>query len=1135
MTAPYTIMAITDINSEDRLVQQTFADHLQTVLGWENVYAWNHETFGPGGTLGRHSEQDVILTEHLAAAMRGLHPDLPEHVIQQAVAKLVQYDFSRSTTQHNHEFYKMVREGVPVDYRDDNGQHKSGRVRVINFREPGENRFVAVRELKIQGLRSPHYNRRADVVCFVNGLPVVFVELKAVYVNIRAAYDGNLTDYFDTIPHAFYHNAFIVVSNGDRAKYGSITSDWGRYCEWKRNDESESGSVEAEVLLNGMLAKERLIDLLENFILFDDSKRGPTRKIVAQNHQYLGVNRAVGSVIYQEELKREFPPDRRTIDYYPEAEVIQEGASSALVADTPRIREDLPLVRRAHPDLGRLGVFWQTQGSGKSYSMIFFVEKVRRVVPGNFTFVLMTDRDDLDDQIYKSFVGCGIVDPRTTPRAATGSDLRRLLTEDHRFVFSLIHKFNQPVSLNNAYSNRDDIIVLSDEAHRTQSGKLARNMRMALPNASFLGFTGTPIFKHDQITRRIFGGYISRYNFKRSEEDGATVKLVYENRGERLGITVSDLNDKIADKIEEADLDEDQVAHLEKLLGKDYEVITADKRLKKIAADFVEHCSTRWESGKSMFVCIDKLTCARVYQEIMPLWKAKTLEIERNADMLEKEWLAAPSPEKQSAATKSRGRATWMKETLIEIIISEAQNEVKDFRKWGFDITPHRALIKTGFEGVDGRNVDVETAFKDDKHPFRIAIVCAMWLTGFDVESLSTLYLDKPMRAHTLMQAIARANRVYPGKACGVIVDYNGMLKSLREALAQYALGDDSEGGEEEIVAPLEELVDSLVQAIEAGENHLRGLGFEPNDLQGSKGFAKTKLLKEAVDALYTSDEGKRRYEIITRQVFERFKALLMEPSALRYAERHDNLEAIYKKLQERRDMSDVTEVLKELHRLVNQAIDANEPGGDQQTSKTYDLSKIDFDTLRDEFAKKVRRKNSVIQDIRDVIDAKLKAMLAKNPQRMDFYKRYQEIIADYNHEKDRVTIEETFARLLSLSQSLDEEQRRAVEESLSEEELVLFDLLRKPDLGKKDRERVKKSSQSLLQSIEAHLSEFENWTAKEQTRADVETFVLDHVMLNLPQPPYSEDEAEELGWRLYRFVLSQAMSGVGFLGRSAA
>jgi type I restriction enzyme R subunit len=322
---------------------------------------------------------------------------------------------------------------------------------------------------------------------------------------------------------------------------------------------------------------------------------------------------------------------------------------------------------------------------------------------------------------------------------------------------------------------RDDIIVISDEAHRTQSGRLARNMRLALPNAAFIGFTGTPLFKQDEITKRIFGDYVSRYDFKRSEEDGATVKLVYENRGEKLGVARVDLNDRIAAKIEEAELDPDQAALLDKLLGKDYEVITADERLDKIAADFVEHCSTRWEAGKSLFVCIDKITCARIHQRIMPRWGAKAAAVRVAFEAKTAEAAAATDETARAAlaaeAKALEAKAKWLDETIVEIIISEAQNEVGDFKKWGFDIIPHRALMKKGFEVEGGERVDVETAFKDPNHPFRAAIVCAMWLTGFDVECLSTLYIDKPMKAHSLMQAIARANRVFPGKDFGLIVD----------------------------------------------------------------------------------------------------------------------------------------------------------------------------------------------------------------------------------------------------------------------------------------------------------------------------------------------------------------------------
>src|SRR5207253_225994 len=291
---------------------------------------------------------------------------------------------------------------------------------------------------------------------------------------------------------------------------------------------------------------------------------------------------------------------------------------------------------------------------------------------------------------------------------------------------------------------------------------------------------------------------------------------------------------------------------------------------------------------------------------------------------------------------------------------------VADFQKWGVDIIPHRALMKKGFEIAGGKTLDVESAFKSPEHPFRVAIVCAMWLTGFDVECLSTLYVDKPMKAHTLMQAIARANRVYPGKDFGLIVDYNGMLKSLREALAQYALGDEG-GGQEEIVAPIEERVKALLSAIEETEKHLRALRFEPNRLVGAKGFARIQAIADAVEAVYTSDESKRRFEILARQVFIRFKALIMEPAVVTFAERHDNLEAVYKKLEERRDTADVTELLKELHKIVNEAIRTQQPVDVTAEPLQYDLSTDDLEKLRNEFAKKVKRKAAALQDIRQI------------------------------------------------------------------------------------------------------------------------------------------------------------------------
>jgi len=1159
-------MAFTNINSEDRLVQKTFAEHLEHKLGWDSVYAYNQETFGPDGTLGRENSKEIVLTRDLRAAFVRLNPQLPATAINEAVQKMTRHDFTRSLLQHNQEYYKFIREGVPVSYRDSQGRLVEIRAKAIDFQNgiapdgKPNNRFLAVRELKITGLRTPGYNRRADLVCFVNGLPLVFIELKAVYKNIRAGYDGNLRDYMhdSVIAHAFHHNAFVIVSNGHRARYGSITTGWEHFSEWKRlTEDDRKGSVEAERLLNGMLAHDRLLDLVENFILFDASRAGATRKIIAKNHQVMGVNNAVKSVERQEELKKQFPPGKRLtyrVIELPAEELTDEempkrgfGKSKAepskLLQFADRISESqelqsplakipatgprtLTVIEPAHPELGKLGVFWHTQGGGKSYSMAFFAEAVRRKISAGYTFVIMTDRLDLDSQIYRTFVGCGLCD-ENTPRAANAEDLKRLLKENHRFVFSLIHKFNKDVT--EPYSERDNVIVISDEAHRSQAGKLARNMRLALPNAAFIGFTGTPLFKYDHLTKRIFGGYVSKYDFQRSVEDGATVKLVYENRGEKLGIARFDLNDRIADAIAQADLDPDKEALLEKLLGKDYEVITADSRLEKLAVDFVEHCSTRWESGKSMLVCVDKITCGRMHKLIMPLWKAKEEKVLALIPQKEAELAGLVEEGARVAAARElawlQGQAKWLHETIVGIIISEAQNEVADFHKWGVDIIPHRALMKDGFETPDGKRVDVETAFKDPEHPFRVAIVCAMWLTGFDVECLSTLYVDKPMKAHTLMQAIARANRVYPGKDFGLIVDYNGILKSLRAALAQYALGE--EGDDEEIIAPIEERVRALLEAIQETEKHLRGLGFEPDRLTGAKGFDRIAALADGAEAVIGSrDEGRRRFEIMAREVFIRFKALVTEPSVYAFAVCHDNIEAIYRKLEERRDTADVTELLQELHSIVNEAVRTANPGEDQRDSRQFDLSTIDFEKLRDEFANSVKRKASTLEDIRHIVEAKLEKMLAQNPRRMDYYKKYSEIIADYNRDKDRVTIEDTFARLMALIESLDEEGHRAAEEGLSEDEYALFQLLQKENISKADREKLKLASRSLLDALITLISQRERWTEKEQTQAEVETLILDHVYTVLPNPPFTEEDKQEVAKQVYQHVWQQSTSG---------
>ncbi len=426
------------------------------------------------------------------------------------------------------------------------------------------------------------YNRRADIVGFVNGIPLLFIEAKRPDIDVRNAYEDNYKDYLDTIPQLFYYNAFIMLSNGLEAKVGTVGSKYEFFHEWKRLDEDEKGSVAFETMLLGICNKENFLDLLENFILFDHSD-GRTAKILARNHQYLGVNKAV-----------EMYAHRKLKD-------------------------------------GKLGVFWHTQGSGKSYSMAFFAQKIRRKMAGSPTFVVLTDREELNTQISDTFENCGILGKDSKAKqciATSGEDLIAKLKGNPSFIFTLIHKFNKS-DVEPIYPVHD-IIIMSDEAHRSQYGLYADNMMKLLPTAARIGFTGTPLLSYDNITERTFGGYISVYDFKRAVEDGATVPLYYENRGAKLDdLQNPEITNEILDAIEAADLDSAQQEKLEKEFEKSIHILTAEPRLRSIAKDFVRHYSDVWTSGKAMFVCLNKVTCVRMYDYVQEYWKEEIKHLKK--------------------------------------------------------------------------------------------------------------------------------------------------------------------------------------------------------------------------------------------------------------------------------------------------------------------------------------------------------------------------------------------------------------------------------------------------------------------------------------------------------------------------
>ena len=1059
--------------TEDALVQQTTADYLQERLGWESVYAHNHEDFGPGGLLGRASDRDVVLVRPLRERLVALNPGLPEAACDEAVRQLAAPLALRTIVAANREKYALIRDGVPVTFRNDRGERVRERLRVLDFETPENNHFLCVRELWIRG---DLYRRRADLVGFVNGLPLLFVECKNIHRSLKTAFEDNYADYRDTVPRLFHHNAVVMFANGEKARVGSVTSRWEHFHEWKRLDEEEPGVVDMETVLKGVCGKRNLIDLVENFIVFDDSS-GEPRKILARNHQLLGVNRAVAAV------------------------------------------------RERKARRGRLGVFWHTQGAGKSYSMVLFTRKVHRKLGGHFTFLVLTDRDDLDSQIYRTFAGCGVVDHDRDPcRAASAQDLGRLLAERKSHVFSLVQKFHRDVVPGEGYTTRDDVIVISDEAHRTQYGTLALNMRNALPNAGYIGFTGTPLFTEDQLTRRVFGDYVSTYDFQRAVADEATVPLYYDARGDKLGVAVGDLNERIAEKLEECETaaDLDVAQRLERELRRDYHIVTAGKRLDQVARDFVQHYSTAWETGKAMLVCIDKVTCVRMHGLIARYWQERieALEAER-----------ARSADEQESIFLRR-QAAWMRETRMAVVVSEEQGEVERFRKWGLDVIPHRRLIKEGMDLPQSmrdrlrfrnrRRMALDDAFREEEHPFRIAVVCAMWLTGFDVPSLATLYLDKPLKAHALMQAIARANRVNAGKNNGLIVDYCGVLKHLRKALATFTgARPGGDGGETGPAKPAEDLLADLAEAIALVRAFLDAAGAPLDGVIGATGFERNAAIVACKEAANENDETRKRFEVMCREVFRKFRAGINVRGVNTHRADRDAIDVIYRSLQQDREQADVDDIIRALHAVVDEVIDVRSARGVGDDPAPYDISRIDFDRLRQEFERSPAKRTTV-QALRDAVEKQLRRLLDQNPLRTDFQTHYEEIVERYNREKDRVTIEQTFEALLGLVRELDREEGRALREGLDEESLAIFDLLKKPDLGASDIRKIKKVAVGLLGTLKAGKLCVDQWRDKDATRGAVHVTIRDFLWSDetgLPAGGYSDEEVEARSDDVFRHV----------------
>lgn len=1059
--------------SEDELVEKE-AMRLFQQLGWDTALAYNKETFGAGSQLGRLHRREVVLKRYFLEQLAAFNPGLPASVYQDAYTQLTTANVSKTLAEINFAKYQLLRDGIPVDYEDQRGRLvRNKKLRVFDFAEATNNHFLAVQQLWVEG--KSKRARRPDIICFVNGIPLIYIELKNPAVNVRKAYDDNYSDLKDVTPHLFYYNAVVILSNGRKSKIGSITSAYHHFHEWKRITEADTGTVDLDRIILGVCNKERLLDLFENFILYDDSL-GDIIKLVARNHQFIGVNKAIANIKHKEQL-------------------FQKGKIS---------REERQ----------KLGVFWHTQGSGKSYSMVFFAQKLHRKMTGSYTFLVVTDRSELDSQIYGTFSGVRAVPQikagkKAALKASSGKHLRKLLGEEHRYLFTLIHKFNFTEEI----TQRDNIIVISDEAHRTQGGTLAMNLRRALPNAAFIGFTGTPLFKDDELTKRIFGDYVSRYDFKRSVEDGATVPLYYANRGELLKLDNPTINADIRAALdaEAEDLDSDERQKIEQLFAREYPILTAKKRLDAIAKDMVWHFCNRGYQGKGMYIALDKLTAVRMYDLISHHWAQYVQQLTKA--------ISKGKYGDQELLIKKR-ELEWIKATEICVVVSSEQNEIKRFAAHDLDIEPHRAKMN---------EQDLETRFKDENDPFRLVIVCAMWITGFDVPTLSTLYLDKPLKSHTLMQAIARANRISEGKNNGLIVDYIETYTSLLDALAIYGGGETGGNDEpptEQPVRPQEELIAELEEALTATETFLREeVHFNLQELIDATGLEKLAVMERGMDAVYTNDETKRAFQILSRAVFRKYKALQPEKVLYQYKPRRDAINVIYQAIEDNVESADVTEIMRKIQQVVDDSIENRVAEPRAADENLIDLSGLNFELLEKHFLK-TKRKNSVVQSLKEKVEQQLQRMVDRNPLTINFYNRYQEIINDYNLGKDEVVIQETFRKLIELVNSYTAEQAETQREGLTDEQKAVFDILR---LGKKleskDKKLVKQLSVELLEELKKEKLQVEHWADKSTTAAAVFAHVNDVLFQKLPVS-YELAEIESKTQGVYQHLRNQYYGG---------
>lgn len=976
----------------------------------------NGPTIAPGELLAeRTSYNDTILRGRLRPALARINPNIAESTLEDAIAKIGRLEHP-SLVDNNHRFHRFLIEGVPVE-RQREGRTIHDQVRLIDFNDPGNNDWVVVNQFTVIEDR---HNRRPDVVAFVNGLPLALIELKNLADENATTRDAfnQIQTYKAEIPSIFVHNQVTVISDGVGARAGTLTADWERFMPWRTVDGKDLAPKELpqlEVLIKGIFEKRRFLDLIQHFIVFESSRRG-LHTLMAAYHQFYAVQKAVDSTV------RAVRGDRR------------------------------------------VGIVWHTQGSGKSLTMAFYSGKViTRPEMANPTLVVLTDRNDLDDQLFGVFHSCQELLRQTPVQAESRTHLRKLLNvAAGGVVFTTIQKF-LPEHKGDEFpllSDRRNIVVIADEAHRSQYDFIdgfARHMRDALPNASFIGFTATPIELSDRSTPAVFGDYIDVYDIHQSIEDGATVPIYYEARLAKLALDESE-KPKIDPDFEEVTEGEEEAAkkklrskwaRLEALVG-------ADKRVRLVAKDIVEHFEERLQAieGKALIVSMSRRICVELYEAIRSLRPA---------------WHDADD-EKGCMKVVMTGSAT--------------------------DPVPWQLHIRD-----KARRRRLGDRFKDANDPLKLVIVRDMWLTGFDVPPLHTMYLDKPMRGHGLMQAIARVNRVFKDKPGGLVVDYLGIAHELKRALADYSERDRGQAG-----VPQEVAVDLLLARCEVAEAMFHRFDYS-SFFKGSP-QDRVRIVPAAMEHILTLEDGKNRFLKAVSEISRAFALAVPHEKAMAAREKVGFFQAVRAAFiknteQEGKDPADLDVAISQ---LVSRAV---APDKVVDIFSAAGLKKPDLSILSDGFLAEIQQmpyKNVALEVLRKLLNDEIKIRSRKNlVQSRTFAEMLEEAIRKYHNRS--IEAAQVIEELIKLAQEMREATRRGDELGLTEEEIAFYDALETNDSAVKvlGDETLRTIARELVKSVRQNATI--DWTVKESVRAKLRT-VVKRILRKYGYPPDKQERA---------------------------